>query len=119
MQWVDSLDNISIGGLLSEASLMGKFDSKLFGSNATNQTSHLISDSLDAFITSQISHPPVSTPSTILDADVTCHGFALQKLSSPADVQTTSGTTTGYSVANSLGVSSNSLKLPCTDKVST
>jgi hypothetical protein len=98
---------------------MGRFDSKLFGSNATNQTSHLISDSLDAFITSRISHPPVSTPSAgILDAEVTWDGFALKKLSSPADVQTTSGTTTGYSVANSLGVSSNSLKLPCTDKVS-
>ncbi|CAJ2676923.1 unnamed protein product [Trifolium pratense] len=117
MQWVDSLDNISIGGLLSEASFMGKFDSKFFGSNATNQTSRLISDSLDAFITSQISHPPVSTPSTILDAEVACHEFALQKLSSPADVQTTSGTKTDYSVANSLGVSSNLLKLPCTDKV--
>ncbi|GAU19685.1 hypothetical protein TSUD_78100, partial [Trifolium subterraneum] len=123
MQWVDSLDNISIGGLLSEASLMGKFDSKLFGSNATNQTSHLISDSLDAFIASRISHPPVSTPSagalhtSIFDADETCHGFALQKLSSPADVQTTSGTKTDYSVANNQGVSSNSLKLPCTDKV--
>ncbi|KAK2438734.1 hypothetical protein P8452_34351 [Trifolium repens] len=118
IQWIDSLDNISIGGLLSEASLMGKFDSKLFGSNATNQTSHLISDSLDAFITSRISHPPVSTPSAgILDAEVTWDGFALKKLSSPADVQTTSGTKTDDSVAKSQGVSSNSLKLPCTDKV--
>ncbi|XP_073226125.1 TSL-kinase interacting protein 1 isoform X2 [Cicer arietinum] len=116
--WIDSLDNISIGGFLSEVSLLGKFDSKLFGSNATIQTSHLISDSLDAFITSRISQPPVSTPSaealrtSILDAEETCHAFPLQKLSSRADVQTASGT-----VACSQDVSPNSLKLPCTEKV--
>lgn len=123
MPWADSLDNISIGGLLSEASFMGKFDSKLFGSNATSQTSHLISDSLDAFITSRISHPPVSTPSagpsctSIFDAGDACDSFDLQNLSSPADVQTASGTKTGYSVACSQDASSYSFKLPCTDKV--
>jgi len=124
MPWTDCLDNISIGGLLSEASFLGKFDSKLFGSNATSQTSHLISDSLDAFITSRISHPTVSTPSagplltSIYDADVACNSFDLQNLSSPADVQTASGTKTGYSMACSQDASSYSFKLQCTDKVS-
>ncbi|CAI8619060.1 unnamed protein product [Vicia faba] len=93
MQWVDCLDNISIGGLLSEASLLGK-----------------------------INHPPVSTQSagamrtSILDAEETCHAFAIKKLSPPA-VQTASATETAYSGAYGQDVSSNLFKLPCTDKV--
>ncbi|CAL5214524.1 unnamed protein product [Lathyrus oleraceus] len=122
-QWVDCLDNISIGGLLSEASLLGKFDSKLFGSNGTSQTGHLISDSLDAFINCRINHPPVSTQSagalrtSILDAEETCHAFALKKLSPPADVKTASATETAYSAARGQDASSNLFKIPCTDKV--
>lgn len=124
MPWADCLDNISIGGLLSEASFLGKFDSKLFGSNATSQTRHLISDSLDAFITSRNSHPPVSTPSagplltSFFDAGDACNSFDLQNLSSPTDVQTDSGTKAGYSVACCQDASSYLFKLPCTDKVS-
>lgn len=122
LPWVDSPVNISVGGLLSEASLLGRLDSKSFGSNTAMQPSQIISDSLDAFIASQINNPPVLKLSaeglrtSILDAEETCHAFPLQKLSSPADVQTASGK--GYSVACSQDVSSNSFKLPCTDKVS-
>lgn len=120
--WVDAVLNISIGGLLSEASLLGRLDSKSFGNNAATQTSHLISDSLDAFITSKIGHPPVSKlpaedlRTSILDAEETCHAFALPKVSYRAGMQTASGK--DYSVAHSQDVSSNSLKLPHTDKVS-
>lgn len=97
-------------------------DSKSFGNNAATQTSHLISDSWHACISSQIKHPPVSKLSaedlrtSILDAEETCHAFALPKVSYTADVQTASGK--DYSVAHSVDVSSNSLKLPHTDKVS-
>ncbi|KAJ1398583.1 putative TSL-kinase interacting protein 1 [Sesbania bispinosa] len=122
LAWADSLINISVGGLLSEASLLGGFDSKLFGNNAAMQPNEIISDSLDAFIASQISHPPVSKlpaedlRTSILDAEETCHAFPLKKLSSPADVQTASRK--DNSVACSQDVSSNSLKLLYTDKVS-
>ncbi|KAL5081061.1 hypothetical protein RYX36_009482 [Vicia faba] len=123
MQWVDCLENIRIGGLLSEASLLGKFDSKLFGSNATSQTGHLISDSLVTFINCRINHPHVSTQSAeamrtlILDAEETCHAFAIKKLSPPANVQTASATETAYSGAHGQDVSSILFKLPCTYKV--
>ncbi|KAK7247513.1 hypothetical protein RIF29_42396 [Crotalaria pallida] len=50
---------------------------------------------------------------SILDAEETCHAFPLRKLSSPA--VTVSGNSN--SVACSLDASSNSLKLPNTDKV--
>ncbi|XP_050208153.1 TSL-kinase interacting protein 1 isoform X2 [Mercurialis annua] len=88
--WDDSLTNISIGGLLSEASLQGQFgtyDPKSDGSNAGLHPSQLISDSLDAFITSHVNHSqaprlPHGTSSSILDAEDTCHAFAFQKFSS-------------------------------------
>ncbi|KAI5398043.1 hypothetical protein KIW84_063735 [Lathyrus oleraceus] len=59
---------------------------------------HLISDSLDAFINCRINYPPISTQSVgalrtlILDAEETCHAFALKRLFPPADVQTFSVT---------------------------
>ena len=114
---------------MSEASLQGKLstlDPKSFDSNAGKQPSgpsQIISDSLDAFIAAQFSHPPVSRLSvddlrtSILDAEETCHAFPLQKLSSPSvDMQTVGGKE--YSVASIQDVSSNSLKLPNTYKVS-
>ncbi|TKY60376.1 TSL-kinase interacting protein 1 [Spatholobus suberectus] len=113
--WVDSLSNISIGGLLSEASLFGGLDPKSF---AGIQPCDITSDSLDAFIAAQISNRPVSRLSaedlrtSILDAEETCHAFPLQKLSSPTDVQIARGK--DYSVACSQDVSSNLLN---TDKV--
>lgn len=119
---MDSLTNISIGGLLSEASLMSGFDPKSFGSNAATQPSQIVSDSLDAFIFARTSRPPVSRPpaevlrTSILDAEETCHAFPLRKLSSSADVQTASGK--GFSVGCSQDVPSNLLKLLNADKVS-
>ncbi|KAJ0096926.1 hypothetical protein Patl1_27652 [Pistacia atlantica] len=92
--WADSLSNISIGGLLSEASLQGRFnacDAKLNGINSGLQPSQLICDSFDAFLAGQMSHsqgprppPPPShdSHSSILDAEDTCHAFAFQKFSS-------------------------------------
>ncbi|XVF58685.1 hypothetical protein PTKIN_Ptkin07bG0085600 [Pterospermum kingtungense] len=86
--WADSLTNISIGGLLSEASLQGKFgncDPKSNGRTTGLQSSQLISDSFDAFLAGQMNlsqnptPPPQVTHSSILDADDTCHGFPFQK----------------------------------------
>ncbi|XP_027366871.1 TSL-kinase interacting protein 1 isoform X1 [Abrus precatorius] len=113
--WIDNLSNISIGGLLSEASLLGGLDTKSFGCNSAIQ-----SDSLDAFIAAHLNHPPVprlpaeNLRTSILDAEETCHAFPLQKLSSSADVQTARGK--DFFVACSQDVSSNSLKLPKIDK---
>lgn len=84
--WSD-LSNISIGGLLSEASLQGRFsnqDSKLGGGRLTSQPAAVVSDSLDAFI-NQITCPQATStltpdmPSSILDAEDTCHSFAVLK----------------------------------------
>ncbi|XP_048232242.1 TSL-kinase interacting protein 1 isoform X2 [Ricinus communis] len=89
--WDDALTNISIGGLLSEASLKGMFSTcepKSDGSNAGLLPSQLISDSFDAFIMSQVNCsqaprlPPHGTSSSILDAEDTCHAFAFQNFSS-------------------------------------
>ncbi|KAI4317171.1 hypothetical protein L6164_025065 [Bauhinia variegata] len=123
--WDDSFTNISIGGLLSEASLQGKFgisDPKSYGSNAGMQPNQTICDSLDAFISAQLSHSQCSSQPTedlrtsILDAEETCHAFPLQKFSfSGKDVQTLSGKAS--SGACRQGGSSNSSKLPNADKV--
>ncbi|KAK9272233.1 hypothetical protein L1049_002604 [Liquidambar formosana] len=88
--WDDSLTNISIGGLLSEASLQGRFNNSDSKSNGILglQPNQLISDSFDAFIAAQVNHPQVPRPisndsrSSILDAEETCHAFSFQKLSS-------------------------------------
>uniref|UniRef100_A0A5B7BVJ8 Putative TSL-kinase interacting protein 1 isoform X1 n=1 Tax=Davidia involucrata TaxID=16924 RepID=A0A5B7BVJ8_DAVIN len=110
LPWDDSLTTLSIGGLLSEASLQGKInncDPKSNGSKTGLQSTLLISDSFDAFIAGQInSHPHVSKPSSheshssILDAEETCHAFPFRKFSSSGkDVVTLSGS------ANSRGCS--------------
>ncbi|XP_028765983.1 TSL-kinase interacting protein 1 [Neltuma alba] len=119
--WVDGLSNISIGGLLSEASLQGNLsalDSKQNGSNAGMQPGQIISDSLDAFIISQNSHPKASSEDfrpSILDAEETCHAFSLRKFSSPGThVQSSTGKT--CSGPSSLDIS-NSFKLPEAEKV--
>ncbi|KAK8673777.1 hypothetical protein V6N13_112089 [Hibiscus sabdariffa] len=91
--WADSLTNISIGGLLSEASLQGSFgncDPKSNGITSGLQSSQLISDSFDAFLAGQMNNPfknprrPVQDSHSILDADDTCHAFPFQKFSSEA-----------------------------------
>ncbi|KAL9229684.1 hypothetical protein vseg_005124 [Gypsophila vaccaria] len=75
--WSD-LSNISIGGLLSEASLQGRFD--VSGSNRFNTAAP--ADSMDAFI-NQLNSSHASTaidmPSSILDAEDTCHSFGFSK----------------------------------------
>ncbi|XVF15020.1 hypothetical protein REPUB_Repub09cG0113500 [Reevesia pubescens] len=89
--WADSLTNISIGGLLSEASLQGRFsncDPKSNGSTAGLQSSQLISDSFDAFLAGQMNPtqnprvPPLDSHSSILDAEDTCHAFSFPNFSS-------------------------------------
>ncbi|KAK7399439.1 hypothetical protein VNO78_10621 [Psophocarpus tetragonolobus] len=116
--WIDSLSNISIGGLLSEASLLGGLDPKSF---AGIPPCDITTDSLDAFIAAQLNSRPVSRPSSedmrtsILDAEETCHAFPHQKLSSLTDAQTVCGK--DYSVVCSQDVSSNLLKLLNSDKV--
>ncbi|KAJ4822203.1 hypothetical protein Tsubulata_013566 [Turnera subulata] len=89
--WDDNLTSISIGGLLSEASLQGRFnnDPKLNGSNIVLQQSQsqIVSDSLDAFLSTKMSGtqcpnpPPQGLSSSILDAEDTCHAFLIQKFS--------------------------------------
>ncbi|XP_074302521.1 TSL-kinase interacting protein 1-like isoform X1 [Silene latifolia] len=81
---LSDLSNISIGGLLSEASLQGRFNAS--GSSRLNFQPSV--DSMDAFI-NKINSSNVSTtidmPSSILDADDTCHSFLLSKPSSTKD----------------------------------
>ncbi|WCJ31713.1 TSL-kinase interacting protein 1 [Euphorbia peplus] len=99
--WDDSLANISVGGLLSEASLQGRFSScnnpKLDGSIAGLQSPQLISDSFDAFLTAQVTYteaprlPPHGPTSSILDAEDTCHAFTFQRNSSTSQDTTALG----------------------------
>lgn len=102
LPWDDSLTTLSIGGLLSEASLQGKINTcepKLDGSRSGLQLTLLISDSFDAFIAGQMnSYPQVLKPtshelhSSILDAEETCHAFPFRNFSSSAkDVVAVSG----------------------------
>lgn len=118
--WADSLTNISIGGLLSEASLQGRFnagDAKSNEANAGLQPSQLICDSFDAFLAGQMNQsqgprpltptlplppPPQYSHSSILDAEDTCHAFAFQKFSSLEK----------ESKSSSLGAGPKSFKLP-------
>ncbi|TYK12981.1 TSL-kinase interacting protein 1 isoform X1 [Cucumis melo var. makuwa] len=88
----DSISNISMGGLLSEASLMGKFsswDPKTTGGNASVQPAEVITDSLDACIAaaqmrfSGVSKQPHNEHhSSILDAEQTCDAFSMKRLPS-------------------------------------
>lgn len=118
--WDDSLTNISIGALLSEASLQGRFnncDPKSNGSNAGLQPSQLISDSFDAFIAAHVNcsqgprPPPQGSSSSILDAEDTRHAFPVQKFSSSGkDALALGGST--YSRMCSQDAGSKSFKYP-------
>ncbi|KAG6604252.1 TSL-kinase interacting protein 1, partial [Cucurbita argyrosperma subsp. sororia] len=89
---LDSISNISMGGLLSEASLLGKcssWSSKVTGGNAGVQPAEVITDSLDACIAAakmRFSEVPKQhhsdQHSSILDAEQTCDAFAMKRLSS-------------------------------------
>ncbi|CAK9156336.1 unnamed protein product [Ilex paraguariensis] len=100
--WDDSLTTLSIGGLLSEASLQGKInncDSKPNGSKSGLQNTLSTSDSFDAFIAAQVNaKPQVPKPfsqyshSSIFDAEETCHEFPFRNFSSAGkDSVATSG----------------------------
>ncbi|XP_030461901.1 TSL-kinase interacting protein 1 isoform X2 [Syzygium oleosum] len=98
--WTDNLTNISIGGLLSEASLQGMFSSFLSKTNGCVPTSHFsqcTSDSFDALITTHVKHSQSKKLSTnepcssILDAEDTCMAFPFKKSSMSKDISTSNG----------------------------
>ncbi|XP_024977527.1 TSL-kinase interacting protein 1 [Cynara cardunculus var. scolymus] len=115
IRWDDSLTALSIGGLLSEASLQAKInksDSKSSERDVVGPSSTFISDSFDAFISSQVkSNPQMVKPSSldsrssILDAEETCHAFSFRKFSS-------SSKNIRVSARASQDLSSNSFRFP-------
>lgn len=103
--WDDNVTSISVGGLFSEASMQARFSDSDPKSNRCDtflqqSRSHIVSDSLDAFIAAQINgsqgpNPPAQgSRSSILDADDTCHAFPIQKFSASGKNAEKSG---GYS----------------------
>ncbi|KAJ8557356.1 hypothetical protein K7X08_002981 [Anisodus acutangulus] len=94
--WDFNLTNLSIGGLLSEASLLEKVknhDQRSEGKPSSQP------DSLDAFVAAPMnSHPEISKPSShelhssILDAEETCHAFPVRKKSGNENATTSCGT---------------------------
>lgn len=115
--WDDNLTTLSIGGLLSEASLQEKVNgchSWLKGSKSSLQPSASLSDSFDAFIAAQLnSHSQAmkkashESHSPILDAEETCHAFPVRKLQSSSK-----DTTTSNSEAGSQGFSNDTRSKP-------
>ncbi|KAI3441077.1 uncharacterized protein J3R85_002743 [Psidium guajava] len=105
--WTDNLTNISIGGLLSEASLQGMFSSFLAKTNGCVPISHpsqCTSDSFDALITTHVKHSQSKKLSSnepcssILDAEDTCMAFPFKKSSMKKDISTSDGSSnTGLS----------------------
>ncbi|XP_042513474.1 TSL-kinase interacting protein 1-like [Macadamia integrifolia] len=95
LAWDDCLTNISIGGLLSEASLQANakcYDPVPVGNDLCLQQVPFSSDSFDVAISNLIrgraQGPRLSSNgshSSILDAEETCHAFPFQKLSSPGE----------------------------------
>ncbi|XP_031116996.1 uncharacterized protein LOC116020656 isoform X3 [Ipomoea triloba] len=89
--WDDSLTALSIGGLLSEASMHGKINNvnpNLSGNKSSLPQSSSTADSLGAFVATQLnSHLPDSklqldAPCTsFFDAEETCHAFPVRKVS--------------------------------------
>lgn len=118
------MTDISIGGLLSEASLLGKvdkFDSKTNGSSA-QPSSSLISDSLDAFITNlkcsqSLALPPSEPRSSILDAEDTCHAFSFKRPSSSLSTGFPTSRESGYLGVCLQETGSKASKVPRTAKV--
>ncbi|KAF8404460.1 hypothetical protein HHK36_009345 [Tetracentron sinense] len=125
--WADSLTNISIGGLLSEASLQGKPNRCYpmpIGSDPCLQQIPFSSDSFDAAIATHIyGHPQCPRSSShgshtsILDAEETCHAFSFQKFfSSGKEVLASSRSAPG---ACGQDASSRPFKFPSVAEVST
>lgn len=108
--WPDDLTNISIGGLLSEASLQGMFSSYLSKTDGCVPTSHpsqCTSDSFDALIAKHVQDfqskklSPNEPCSSILDAEDTCMAFPFKKSSMSKDTLTLNG--------------SSNVGIPCTE----
>lgn len=102
--WDFNLTNLSIGGLLSEVSLLEKVKKHDQGTEGkpSSQPTSSFPDSLDAFIAARLnSHPEISKSSShelhssILDAEETCHAFPVRKISSGNKNATTSCGTAG------------------------
>ncbi|KAH6796712.1 hypothetical protein C2S52_021266 [Perilla frutescens var. hirtella] len=94
--WDDNFTTLSIGGLLSEASLQAKIDDKVEVKESKSILEPFApSQSLDFFISAQL-YAPFQKPKpslhepnlSILDAEETCHAFPIQKLQSRKDVTT-------------------------------
>ncbi|MCD7451978.1 hypothetical protein HAX54_014504 [Datura stramonium] len=112
--WDSNLTNLSIGGLLSEVSLLEKLknhDQRSEGKPSSQP------DSFDAFIAARVnSHPEISKSShelhsSILDAEETCHAFPVRKLSSGNENATTSCGPAGSGNCHEY-TSSKSFKIP-------
>lgn len=89
--WDNCLTTLSIGDLLSDASLQAKADCKLETkeSKSNLQPNACLADSFDAFVAAQLNtdsqllKPTCHESSlSILDAEDTCHAFPFQRLSS-------------------------------------
>lgn len=102
--WDFNLTNLSIGGLLSEVSLLEKVKKHDQGTEGkpSSQPTSSFPDSLDAFIAARLnSHPEISKlsshelHSSILDAEETCHAFPVRKISPGNENATTSCGTAG------------------------
>lgn len=113
--WDSNLTNFSIGGLLSEASLLEKLKNR-DERGEDKPTSQL--DSLDAFVAEPMnSHPEISNSSShelhssILDAEETCHAFPVRKASSGNENATTSCGTAGPGNCHEY-ISSKSFRIP-------
>ncbi|XP_075088130.1 uncharacterized protein LOC107783546 isoform X3 [Nicotiana tabacum] len=117
--WDFNLTNLSIGGLLSEVSLLEKVKKHDQGTEGkpSSQPTSSFPDSLDAFIAARLnSHPEISKSSShelhssILDAEETCHAFPVRKISSGNKNATTSCGTAGP--GNCHESSSKSFRIP-------
>uniref|UniRef100_A0A7N0V0X4 TSL-kinase interacting protein 1 n=1 Tax=Kalanchoe fedtschenkoi TaxID=63787 RepID=A0A7N0V0X4_KALFE len=76
--WFDSCSNISIGGLLSDVSLQGKFNTKSKPEDSMLKPKQVTSD-MDGFAASTVSSQHHIPPS-ILDAEDACSSFSFRKL---------------------------------------
>ncbi|CAN4114216.1 unnamed protein product [Withania somnifera] len=113
--WDSNLTNFSIGGLLSEASLLENL--KNHDERGEEKPSSQ-PDSLDAFVAERMnSHPKISKSlshelhSSILDAEETCHAFPVRKASLRNENAKTLCRTTGPSNSDK-DTSSKSFRIP-------
>ncbi|KAJ4952466.1 hypothetical protein NE237_029298 [Protea cynaroides] len=117
LAWADSLTNISIGGLLSEASLQSNADCcdpVPIGNDLCMQQVAFSSDSFDVAISNLIRGRAQGlrlssngSHSSLLDAEETCHAFSFQKLysgSAPAGSCNQDGNFKSFKISNLIEV---------------